>query len=220
MASLCDLHVWPRRSANPLNSLAKLRPGWLRFDPTPGTMRQPPLENCGDTLAMPKGKGEAAAARTRKPGAGKTAAGNGNAARRGMLPNLLGYQLRRAQIAVFQNFARAMADFDMTPGRFGVLEVIAANGGLSQSELGAILGIDRSTVVAVIDRLEADGLVRRMNAPNDRRSHALQLSEKGAVTLAILEKRVAAHERDIASALNAAERKTLLSLLTRVAGGS
>jgi DNA-binding MarR family transcriptional regulator len=168
---------------------------------------------------MPTDKGEAAAARTRKTGSGKASTANGTAARRGLLPTLLGYQLRRAQIAVFQDFARAMADFDITPGRFGVLEVIAANGGLSQSELGAILGIDRSTVVAVIDRLEADGLVRRMKAPNDRRSHALRLSEKGAVTLAVLEQRVAAHERDIASALSAAERKTLLNLLARIAEG-
>ncbi len=167
---------------------------------------------------MPVGKGEAAAIRSRKTG--KASGATGTAARRGVLPNLLGYQLRRAQIAVFQNFARAMTDFDITPGRFGVLEVIAANAGLSQSELGAILGIDRSTVVAVIDRLEADGLVRRMKAPNDRRSHALQLSEKGAVTLAILEQRVAAHERDIAAGLSAAERKTLLKLLSRIAGGS
>jgi DNA-binding MarR family transcriptional regulator len=168
---------------------------------------------------MPTEKGEATAARTRKTGGGKTAAADRTSTRRGLLPTLLGYQLRRAQIAVFQDFARAMADFDITPGRFGVLEVIAANSGLSQSELGAILGIDRSTVVAVIDRLEADGLVRRMKAPNDRRSHALRLSEKGAVTLAVLEQRVAAHERDIASALSAAERKTLLNLLARIAEG-
>lgn len=166
---------------------------------------------------MPAQKGESALPRTRKTSGKRAAAGAAEPARRGMLPNLLGYQLRRAQIAVFQNFARTMADFDITPGRFGVLEVIAANGGLSQSELGAILGIDRSTVVAVIDRLEGDGLVRRMKAPNDRRSHALQLSEKGAVTLAVLEQRVAAHERDIAGALSAAERKTLLALLARVA---
>jgi DNA-binding MarR family transcriptional regulator len=162
-------------------------------------------------------KGEPARTRARKASIDKTA-GRKAAANRGLLPNLLGYQLRRAQIAVFQNFARAMADFDITPGRFGVLQVIAANGGLSQSELGAILGIDRSTVVAVIDRLEGDGLVRRMKAPRDRRSHALQLSEKGAVTLAVLEQRVAAHERDIARALSAAERKTLLNLLARIAG--
>jgi DNA-binding MarR family transcriptional regulator len=151
------------------------------------------------------------------PRASKTAAPRRDPPRLGILPELLGYQLRRTQIAVFQNFSRAMESLDVTPGRFGVLEVIAANSGLSQSELGALLGIDRSTIVAVIDRLERDGLVRRMPAPNDRRSHALKLSEKGAVTLALLERRVAAHERDIASGLSAEERKILLALLARVA---
>ena len=147
----------------------------------------------------------------------KTAGRHREPLRLGILPELLGYQLRRTQIAVFQNFSRAMESLDVTPGRFGVLVVIAANSGLSQSELGALLGIDRSTIVGVIDRLERDGLVRRLPAPNDRRSHALKLSEKGAVTLALLERRVAAHERDIASDLSAEERTTLMTLLARVA---
>jgi DNA-binding MarR family transcriptional regulator len=157
-------------------------------------------------------KDESAAPRARK-----TAAPRRDPPRLGILPELLGYQLRRTQIAVFQNFSRAMEPLDVTPGRFGVLEVIAANSGLSQSELGGLLGIDRSTIVAVIDRLERDGLVRRMPAPHDRRSHALKLSEKGAVTLALLERRVAAHEREIASGLSAEERKILQTLLARVA---
>jgi len=160
---------------------------------------------------MRERKGDSAGARARKPADRRR-----DPPRLGMLPELLGSQLRRTQIAVFQNFSRAMESLDVTPGRFGVLEVIAANSGLSQSELGALLGIDRSTIVAVIDKLERDGLVRRMPAPNDRRSHALKLSEKGAVTLAVLERRVAEHERDIARGLSAAERTLLLTLLARV----
>jgi DNA-binding MarR family transcriptional regulator len=138
----------------------------------------------------------------------------------GLLPQLLGYHLRRAQIAAFQNFNQALAAFDMTPGRFGVLQVIAANSGLSQSELGAILGIDRSTVVAVIDRLERGGLVRRLPAPNDRRSYALALSETGIATLAELEQRVLAHEQDIARNLAPPEREMLIKLLGRLTGGA
>src|SRR5438876_1698156 len=131
--------------------------------------------------APPGDRAEEAAMRGRKDDlAGfrvvrKTAGRHREPLRLGILPELLGYQLRRTQIAVFQNFSRAMESLDVTPGRFGVLEVIAANSGLSQSELGALLGIDRSTIVGVIDRLERDGLVRRLPAPNDRRSHALKL---------------------------------------------
>ena len=145
------------------------------------------------------------------------AAPSGVGGRLGLLPSLLGYHLRRAQIAIFQNFREAMGESDVTPGRFGVLQVIAANSGLSQSELGALLGVDRSTIVAVIDRLEEADLVRRLPAPNDRRSYALSLSENGTRTLAELERRVLAHERYIARKLSKAERSLLVELLRRLA---
>jgi DNA-binding MarR family transcriptional regulator len=141
----------------------------------------------------------------------------GNGVELGMLKSLLGYHLRRAQVAVFQHFAEAMGEADITPGQFGVLAVVAGNPGLSQTQLGNALGIDRSTVVAVIDRLEGRGLVLRAPAPNDRRSHALHLSEEGAQLLRRLEEMVRAHERHISRGLSAEDQRQLLRLLDRVA---
>ncbi len=135
----------------------------------------------------------------------------------GLLPSLLGYALRRAQVAVFQNFTEVVGASELTPGQFGVLVVIDANPGLSQTQLGNALGIDRSTVVAVIDRLEGRGLVARQPAPNDRRSHALHLSDSGKTTLRRLTERVRAHERQIARHLSAEEQARLIELLRRVA---
>ena len=135
----------------------------------------------------------------------------------GLLPSLLGYALRRAQVAVFQNFTEVVGASELTPGQFGVLVVIDANPGLSQTQLGNALGIDRSTVVAVIDRLETRGLVVRQAAPNDRRSHALHLSDSGKTTLRRLTERVRAHERTIARHLSAEEQAQLIELLRRVA---
>ena len=140
----------------------------------------------------------------------------GNAIALGMLPELLGYQLRRAQVAVFQHFSETMGALDITPGQFGMLAVINSNPGLSQTQLGSALGIDRSTVVAMIDRLEARGLVIRATAPNDRRSHALKLSEDGAGMLKKLEAMVRAHERHISRALSAEDQRLLIRLLGRV----
>jgi DNA-binding MarR family transcriptional regulator len=140
--------------------------------------------------------------------------------RLGVLPTLLGHHLRRTQMAVFQSVSRALAEFDVTPGRFGVLAVIASNPGLSQSELGAILGIDRSTVVAVIDRLESAGLVRRRPAPNDRRSYALALSDRGAAAYDELELRIAEQEQRMTRHLSPAERALLIDLLGRIARDS
>jgi DNA-binding MarR family transcriptional regulator len=132
------------------------------------------------------------------------------------LPKLLGYHLRRAHVAVFQDFAREMGGLDVTPGQVGVLQVIAANQGLSQTALGRAIGIDRSTVVAVIDRLEGRGLVVRAPSPTDRRSHALRLSPRGERVLTEIERRVRAHERRIARRLSAAEREQLIALLEKI----
>ncbi len=134
----------------------------------------------------------------------------------GILTGLIGYQVRRAQVAVFQHFAGAFRALDLTPGQLGALVLINANRGLSQSALGAALGVDRSTVVPLIDRLEARGLVIRAPSPRDRRSHALQLSPAGGQLLAQAEARVRAHEAAIAHRLDDAERRILLELLAKI----
>ncbi len=135
----------------------------------------------------------------------------------GLLPELIGYNLRKAQIAVFQNFQAAVAPYDITPGQFGVLILIKENTGLSQSELGTAVGIDRSTMVAVIDRLEGRGWVVRAPSPSDRRSYALELSEEGERLVGELIPKVRAHERQMAKDLDKQEQQQLIDLHQRVA---
>src|SRR5258708_225894 len=139
-------------------------------------------------------------AKTEKP------ARNADGVGRGMLTSLLGYHLRRAQVAVFQHCAAAMGEAEITRGQFGVLTVINSTPGLSQTQLGNALGIDRSTVVAVIDRLESRGLVVRAVSLTDRRSHALRLSDEGARLLHRLEELVRSHHRPIARRPSAAPK--------------
>ena len=93
-----------------------------------------------------------------------------------LLPTLVGYQLRRAQISVFDDFVKTMTSVQITPGQFGVITLIAANPGLTQSALARAVGIKRSTMVVVIDALEGRRLVKRRPSVIDRRSYALVLS--------------------------------------------
>ena len=134
----------------------------------------------------------------------------------GPLPDLIGYHLRRAQSAVFQDFAASMDGAGITPGQFGVLALIDCNAGLSQTRLAEILGIDRSTLVAVIDKLERQGLVERATRPNDRRSHALRLSQTGKTRYQAWAQQVRRHEHRIAKRLSPRERQTLIALLQRI----
>lgn len=135
----------------------------------------------------------------------------------GRLEQLLGYALRRAQVRVFQDFESEMNELGLTPGQLGALFLIEANRGLSQSELGAALGIDRSSVVPLIDRLQKRGWVRRAARASDRRAHALELAPAGTALLARLLPRLEVHEGRIAAGLQPGERKRLFELLAKVA---
>ena len=77
----------------------------------------------------------------------------------GALPGLLGYRLRLAQQAVFRDFAASVQG--LSPGRVGLLITIDANPGLTQSRLAESAERDRSTMVGVLDQLEARGLIER-----------------------------------------------------------
>ena len=133
-----------------------------------------------------------------------------------LLPGLVGYQVRLTQLAVFGDFAAELKEFDISPGRFGVLVLISANPGLTQSRLAAATQLDRSTMVAVIDQLEARGLVERRASPTDRRSNALVLTDAGESLLKLLKRRIKSHEARIAKAMTPHEAAAFVEMLTRV----
>jgi DNA-binding MarR family transcriptional regulator len=157
-----------------------------------------------------------------KADAAESASGTDLAIDYTLLPNLVGYRLRRAQLAVFQHFARTMqarlGRDRLSPGEFGVLSLIEANPGLSQTALAAAIGTDRSTMVPILDRLEKRALVERRAVPGDRRRHALALGEQGRKLLAKFRDAVLAHEQRITADLSPSERELLLSLLERLRG--
>lgn len=134
----------------------------------------------------------------------------------GRLSGYLGFNLRRAQAAMFVDFARLTGDLDLTPGQFSLLMLLAANPGISQIGLSRAFGLDKSTVSPSIDRLEKRGLVVRARTPNDRRFYALQLSPAGQQLLARAVERVELQERAMAAALRPGERSAMIDMLRRV----
>jgi DNA-binding MarR family transcriptional regulator len=133
----------------------------------------------------------------------------------GALPDLLGYRLRLAQQAVFRDFADSVQG--LSPGRVGLLIFVDANPGVTQSRLAEAAGRDRSTMVGVLDHLEARGLVERRRG-EDRRTNGLWLTRGGRALLARALRSIARHEARIAARLSAAERRQLLDLLGRISG--
>ena len=138
----------------------------------------------------------------------------------GPLPELIGYVLRRAQLAAFQDFFAAFAAFDIRPAQFSVLTVIERNPGLTQSQVAAALGIKRTNFVGLLDTLESRGLAERRPAVRDRRSHALHLTAKGAALMRKLKPVLKAHESRMVARVGADGRERLVELLRAVAEGT
>jgi len=140
---------------------------------------------------------------------------------RGPLPRLLGYALRRAQSAVFADFAASvrLGGRSASPGELGLLVLVRHNPGISQAALARGLGIDRSTLQPILDRLQARALLRRDPVPEDARRHALALTAAGSRALAAALVQVRRHEARLAAPLDRAEAATLHALLDKVRAG-
>jgi MarR family transcriptional regulator, lower aerobic nicotinate degradation pathway regulator len=78
---------------------------------------------------------------------------------------------------------RTLQPFGLRPKEFAVLTAIDAMGARSQQSLAHSIGIDRTTMVSVVDRLERGGLVTRARDASDRRKYAIELTERGRTLL-------------------------------------
>ncbi len=135
----------------------------------------------------------------------------------GVLDNLIGYAIRRAQIRLYEDFVRSLAPWNITPPRFSALVLISRNPDLKLTDLARIMGIARSGAVLLIDALEAMKLVARRPAANDRRAFSLVLTVAGRRTLEAAIDAVRDHDARMAQALSEGERQTLRRLLGRLA---
>ncbi len=133
------------------------------------------------------------------------------------LTSVVGYTLRRAQMAVFEDFIHRFSVLDLKPAQYSVLLVIGDNPGRKQSEIAAVLGIQRPNFVAMLDELERRGLAERTRSATDRRSHAVVLTTAGRSLLdraAAMQRR---QEEDLAVVLGPGGRETLVDLLKKLA---
>ena len=134
----------------------------------------------------------------------------------GHLPDLVGYALRQAQLAVFRDFLRSFSRFKICPVQYGILTVIERNPGLKQQHVCLAIGIRRANFVTLLDDLEHRGIARRGPSAHDQRASALFLTKKGEALMRKLRQANKDHEKRIAAGLSEAERKLLIRLLSKV----
>jgi DNA-binding MarR family transcriptional regulator len=134
----------------------------------------------------------------------------------GCLPKLLGYNLRRAHQSSWRHYVNAIGENRLRPGLFSLLVLVKANPGISQIELGTHLGVDKASMVALLDRLERTQLIARKRCTRDRRRQGIFLTADGATELDTLLTGVRALERQMASRFSKPELDTFTELLQRM----
>ncbi len=132
------------------------------------------------------------------------------------IDTLVGYNARRAALAVIEPFLQRMAPFDLRPVDFSVASLIAHNPGITSRQLCSTLGILPPNLVALINALEKRGLIEKHPHPNDGRANGLHVTVAGMSLMQRAEKAATALEVEVASELTANERRTLIRLLKKV----
>src|ERR1700722_10751375 len=166
------------------------------------------MEQAGSSAARSRGKRAASA------GPGERAAG----ARvdLGILPRLLGYNLRRAHQLAWRTYVSFIGESKIRPGLFSLLILARSNPGIAQIELGTHLGVDKASIVALLDRLERAGLIERRRSTRDRRRQGIFLTEAGSSELEVLMQQVRQLERQMASRFSKTELDQFLGFLQRM----
>ena len=118
---------------------------------------------------------------------------------------------------VAQRFAERVAPLGITPPHSGILRALSESAGLSQQQLATRLNLHPSRLVALVDELESKGLAERRQSTEDRRTHALQLTDAGRKMIGEIGRVALKLQSELCAALNAQERDTLGGLLARIA---
>ncbi len=132
------------------------------------------------------------------------------------LESLLGYNARRAALAVIGEFLPRMAPYQLRPVDFSVLSVIAHNPGVTSRQLCASLGILPPNLVGLLNALEKRELISRRPHPRDGRALGLHLTPAGEKLVREAEVTATDLETAVASRLTPAELRTLIRLLKKV----
>ena len=91
----------------------------------------------------------------------------------------LGYLLKHAQLRMAQLYAEALAPYGVDARELGVLMLLAGHEPASQQHAADRLGVDRTTMVTVLDTLQTKGLVSRRPDAEDRRRNVVELTGAG-----------------------------------------
>ncbi|MEJ2119100.1 MAG: MarR family transcriptional regulator [Alphaproteobacteria bacterium] len=133
----------------------------------------------------------------------------------GDLDDFVGFQLHRARNVAASVLHKLIAP-EFVPGHFPILYLIAQNPDRTQSAIARAVGLDRSSLVPILNRFEKSGWVQRIPSQGDKRAHALRLTPAGERKMQDLRDKVMSMEDRISDALGDDGQKAMLDYLRRI----
>ncbi|MEZ4321130.1 MAG: MarR family winged helix-turn-helix transcriptional regulator [Myxococcota bacterium] len=113
-------------------------------------------------------------------------------------------------------FTEALAERGLEPTQVGILRILCARAPMNQRALSDLVGILPSQLVALLDTLEARGLVVRERDPDDRRANALYATEAGRAEMRAVEALTEVLDSSLFAGFSPDERSILVTLLERI----
>jgi DNA-binding MarR family transcriptional regulator len=132
------------------------------------------------------------------------------------LAERLGFLLKHAYVTYQSIQLPALEALELDGRLLAVLTVVDAEGPALQQRLSERLGVDRTTMVGLVDVLERSGFVARRRDPADRRGYRVSMTRKGTKALRQGHAAVLAVEQDFLDRLSADEQRQFRSLLSRL----
>lgn len=123
--------------------------------------------------------------------------------------------LVRSAFLVDAVYAESARDHGLTPQQGQLLCVLMAQP-YGMGELGAILGLAKSSLTGLVDRSERNGLVRRLPDPHDSRAVRVALTDRGAGLAREFYAETCRRVERLTDGFSAEERDALAALLGRV----
>ena len=134
----------------------------------------------------------------------------------GAIGDILGFHIRLAHGAVYRHFMDTFEHLGLTQKQVSVLWLVDDHPGMAQTDLAQRLQMDRATVMAIVNRLQARDFLERGQSTGDRRRQTLTLRPAGKAALVDARKAILQHETWLKSRFNKREIKQLIALLARI----
>ena len=131
-----------------------------------------------------------------------------------------GFMLRRCIQATGSLFEQSCRDLGITQGQYDVLHILTHLGAVDQDELARALGLDRATTGAIARGLEQKKLIRRKVKPTDKRKRVITLTQAGEDMFKAAEPAAIEARDALFATLSAADQKTVIDLLRKIAASA